>query len=48
MKKNCGYIHIYTGNGKGKTSAAIGLCIRAYRILIRFFLWEDIGEGLKI
>lgn len=24
-----GYIHIYTGNGKGKTTAAIGLAVRA-------------------
>lgn len=24
-----GYIHIYTGNGKGKTSAALGLAFRA-------------------
>ena len=24
-----GYIHIYTGNGKGKTTAALGLCLRA-------------------
>ncbi len=24
-----GYIHIYTGNGKGKTTAAIGVAIRA-------------------
>ncbi len=24
-----GYIHIYTGNGKGKTTAALGLCMRA-------------------
>jgi cob(I)alamin adenosyltransferase len=24
-----GYIHIYTGNGKGKTSAALGLALRA-------------------
>ena len=24
-----GYIHVYTGNGKGKTTAALGLCLRA-------------------
>ncbi len=31
-----GYIQVYTGNGKGKTTAAIGLCMRAF------------GAGLKI
>ncbi|PKL22989.1 MAG: cob(I)yrinic acid a,c-diamide adenosyltransferase [Spirochaetae bacterium HGW-Spirochaetae-3] len=24
-----GYLQVYTGNGKGKTTAAIGLCVRA-------------------
>ncbi|MBW2092428.1 MAG: cob(I)yrinic acid a,c-diamide adenosyltransferase [Deltaproteobacteria bacterium] len=31
-----GYIHIYTGDGKGKTSAALGLAFRA------------LGRGLKV
>jgi len=31
-----GQVHIYTGNGKGKTTAALGLLIRAY------------GAGMKI
>jgi cob(I)alamin adenosyltransferase len=29
MKNSLGLIHIYTGDGKGKTSAAIGLAVRA-------------------
>ena len=31
-----GYIQVYTGDGKGKTTAAIGLAIRA------------VGAGLKV
>jgi len=29
MISEIGYIHLYTGNGKGKTTAAIGLAVRA-------------------
>ncbi|MFU0824672.1 cob(I)yrinic acid a,c-diamide adenosyltransferase [Clostridium sp.] len=29
MMKDKGYIHIYTGNGKGKTTCALGLSLRA-------------------
>ncbi len=36
MPKRFGYIHIYTGNGKGKTTAAMGLTLRAA------------GAGLKV
>jgi len=29
MKLEKGYIHVYTGNGKGKTTAALGLAMRS-------------------
>lgn len=34
--KRAGYIHLYTGNGKGKTTAALGLALRAA------------GSGMKV
>jgi len=36
MSLKKGFIHVYTGNGKGKTTAAVGLGIRA------------VGAGLKV
>ena len=44
-----GLIHIYTGDGKGKTTAALGLAIRAAgrnkRVLfVQFFKGGDSGE----
>ncbi|MBN2159056.1 MAG: cob(I)yrinic acid a,c-diamide adenosyltransferase [Spirochaetes bacterium] len=44
-----GYIHIYTGNGKGKTSAALGLAFRASgsglkSVIIQFMKGLPTGE----
>lgn len=38
MGNNKGYIHLYTGNGKGKTTAAFGLSIRAVGAGKRVFI----------
>ena len=38
-----GYVQVYTGNGKGKTTAAIGLAVRAAGAGLRVF----IGQFLK-
>jgi len=47
MKK--GYIQVYTGNGKGKTTAALGLALRAVGhglkvVMIQFMKAMDSGE----
>lgn len=44
-----GYVHIYCGDGKGKTSAALGLSVRAAGrgkkvLIVRFLKNEDSGE----
>jgi len=37
---NRGYVHVYTGNGKGKTTAALGLAMRAAGAGFRVFLGQ--------
>lgn len=49
---NRGLIHIYHGNGKGKTTSGIGLCIRAaganLKVLIYQFLKDNDSSERKI
>ncbi len=40
-----GYIQVYTGNGKGKTTAALGLAIRAAGAGLRVFIGQFIKSG---
>ena len=55
MKNNqdkTGLIHIYCGDGKGKTSAAVGLCVRAagygYKVLVGQFMKDSSGNERRI
>ena len=49
---NTGLIHIYCGNGKGKTTTGMGLCTRAagygYRVLIYQFMKNNKTSERKI
>lgn len=40
-----GYIHIYTGNGKGKTTSAIGLAVRAIGAGNQVFIGQFLKSG---
>ncbi len=40
-----GYTQIYTGKGKGKTTAAIGLCVRAVGAGLKVFIGQFIKMG---
>ena len=41
-----GYVHVYTGNGKGKTTAAIGLCVRALGAGLSVYIGQFI-KGMR-
>lgn len=45
MNHKRGYTHVYTGNGKGKTTAAIGLSIRAAGAGLKTFIAQFIKMG---
>lgn len=40
-----GYIHVYTGNGKGKTTAAVGLAIRAAGAGLNVYIAQFMKQG---
>ena len=46
MKKDLGKIHIYTGNGKGKSTAGLGLAIRAlgYDLKVGIIYFDKGGD----
>jgi cob(I)alamin adenosyltransferase len=44
-RKKRGYIQVYTGDGKGKTTAAIGLAIRASGAGLKVFIAQFIKQG---
>ena len=45
VKKEKGFVHLYCGNGKGKTTTGMGLCVRAagygYKVLIYQFMKDN-------
>ncbi|MBW1840514.1 MAG: cob(I)yrinic acid a,c-diamide adenosyltransferase [Deltaproteobacteria bacterium] len=40
-----GYVQVYTGDGKGKTTAALGLCLRAAGAGLKVFIAQFIKMG---
>lgn len=52
-RKNKGLVHIYMGKGKGKTTAAIGLCMRAsgagmHVMLVQFLKGQETAEIIPL
>ncbi len=44
-EKTQGYVQVYTGNGKGKTTAAIGLAIRAAGAGLKVYIAQFVKMG---
>lgn len=44
-KKQTGLIHIYCGNGKGKTTTAMGLCARAAGFGLRVLIYQFMKDN---
>ena len=40
-----GYVQVYTGNGKGKTTACLGLCLRALGAGMNVFIIQFLKKG---
>ena len=40
-----GYVQVYTGNGKGKTTASLGLCLRALGAGFKVFVLQFLKKG---
>ena len=51
-KRTDGLVHIYCGDGKGKTTCGMGLCTRAagygYRVLIYQFMKDNSTSERKV
>nr|WP_321401470.1 cob(I)yrinic acid a,c-diamide adenosyltransferase [uncultured Desulfobacter sp.] len=41
-----GYVQVYTGNGKGKTTASIGLAVRAAGAGLKVFIVQFMKQGM--
>lgn len=47
IEPQTGLVHIYTGNGKGKTTASVGLTIRAHAHGLRIMFVQFLKNGLS-
>lgn len=45
MEDNKGYVQVYTGTGKGKTTAALGLTVRAVGAGLKVFIGQFLKTG---